>query len=762
MLRRTILIGILWQGYVFFSLPVTLAFPAYSRIDDQITQETPELLKVNRIEGTVILDGTSSEAAWSHIKPFSFVQHSPNFGLEPSEPSQVLFGFDDEYFYIAGRLYDKEPDKIQASTKKRDTMSPSNDWFGVLIDTFNDKENALAFFTTPAGLRFDATVYNDAQPLDLSTGMPPINLSWNTFWDVAVKQNQGGWFVEMRIPLPSLRFQVEEGCVVMGLIAWRFVPRKNEMSSYPTIAPDWGPLSLWKPSQSQEFELQGVSCRKPLLIIPYVLGGYGRTSELNEAGTAYFGEKDPMSEIGLDIKYGLTSNLTLDMTVNTDFAQVEADDQQVNLTRFSLFFPEKRLFFQERSSTFDFNFGGPNSLFYSRRIGIYEDEDEIVPIYAGMRLVGRIGAWDVGFLNMQTAAKDILPSENFGVFRLRRQIFNSNSYVGGMITSRIGSDGSYNVAYGLDSILRMFGQDYFTLNWAQTFQDGYSNPFLSLDPAKIRFSWERRTVKGLAYNLSYSRAGQEYDPGLGFEMRENYTRYGSRLLCGWIPGEDSWLTRHQVFLDGSLTLSNWDQSVESAEIGPGWTGETKSGFGGSFQPKYYEENLSESFEISDDIEVPVGRYKFLGMEGIVNSPMGRMFSVMSTFQGGSFYDGWRLSLGFLPRWSINSTWELEGYYQYNRVKFPERAQDLTAHLARLKILATLSVKLTASAFLQYNGIAHAVIANFRIRYNPREGNDFYLVYNEVLNSARFREFPALPSSESRAILLKYTYTFNIK
>lgn len=761
MLRKfSIIVTLVW-GAAFFSVPDIRAFYESPPIRTGTGRQS-NLLKVHRMQSSVILDGKSSEPAWAHITPHSFVQHSPNYGLESSEQTQVLFGFDDEYFYIAGRLYDKEPEKIQASTKKRDTMSPSNDWFGVLIDTFNDKENGLAFFTTPVGLRFDAAVYNDGQPTDMSTGMPPLNLSWNTFWDVETTRNQEGWFVEMRIPLSSLRFQIEDGQVVVGIIAWRYVPRHNEMSIFPAIPPDWGPWSLWKPSQAQEFEMQGVSSRKPLLIIPYVLGGYGRTFELNEAGTDYLGEKDPVAEAGLDLKYGLTSNLTLDLTLNTDFAQVEADDQQVNLTRFSLFFPEKRLFFQERSSTFEFNFGGPNSLFYSRRIGINEDEDEIVPIYGGARLVGRLGDWDIGVLTLQTAAVDTLPSENFGVFRLRRQVFNSNSYVGGMVTSRIGTDGSYNVAYGLDSIIRMFGQDYFTLNWAQTFQDNHSHRFLSLDPSKLRLSWDRRTVKGAAYSFSYSRAGKEYDPGLGFEMRENYTRFGNRILYGWIPGEDSFLNWHQIFLGGSLTLSNRDQSVESAEIGPGWTGETKSGFGGSFQPKYFEESLTENFEISDEVEVPVGRYKFFGAEGTFNTPMGRMLSLMGTFQAGGFYDGWRMSLGFLPRWSINSTWELEGYYQYNRVVFQDRSQDLTAHLARLKILATLSIKFTASAFLQYNEFSHAVIANVRFRYNPREGNDLYLVYNEVLNTARMRESPALPPSDSRAIMLKYTYTFNVK
>ncbi len=724
----------------------------------------PDPMMILPLEGPVILDGLSTEPAWNDVSPISLIQHSPHFGQAPSERSEVLLGFDEEYLYVAGRLYDSEPDKIQACTKKRDTMSPSNDWFGVIFDTFNDKENGLGFFTTPCGLRFDASVYNDAQPSDLTTGMPSINLSWNTFWDVKSVRNQEGWFVEMRIPLSSLRFQDHAGRVVMGLISWRFIPRKNELNVFPAIPPNWGGWSSWKPSQAHEVVIEGVQSQRPLYITPYGLSGYGRNFALNAEETAYIREDDPVAELGLDVKYGLTNNLTLDLTLNTDFAQVEADDQQVNLTRFSLFFPEKRLFFQERASIFDFSFGGPNRLFYSRRIGIYEDEDEIVPIYGGARLVGRVGPWDLGFMDMQTAPlKEFdLSSENFAVFRLRRRVFNSNSYVGGMLTSRIGADGTYNVAYGLDGILRVFGQDYLTMNWAQTFQDHTINRFWSLEPAKIRISWERRTVNGLGYDLSYSRAGEAYDPGMGFEMREDYTRLGNRLLYGWIPSERSVLYRHQVFLGGSVTTRNSDRSVESAELGPGWEMETKSGFGGVIQPKYYYESLAEPFELTDEIEIPIGNYSFYGVEGLFATPMGRMLSLLSIWEAGSFYDGWRISWGFMPRWNLNDTWELEGFYQFNRVDFAERKQELTAHLVRLKILATLSTKITVSSFLQYNGISDAVIANFRFRYNPREGNDFYLVYNEVLNTDRTREIPARPFTDNRALLIKYSYTFNIK
>jgi len=469
-------------------------------------EQQKDKLVLQRVNGPVNLDGMSDEDAWKGINPVPLVMQIPNTGNPPSEKTEALIAFDDDYLYLAGRLYDKEPSKILATSKQRDYLEGNTDWFGLIVDTFNDKENGMGFFTTPTGLRLDALIFNDAE------GLLPLNISWNTFWDVAVIQNDQGWFVEMRIPLSSLRFQEQEGRVTMGLIVWRYIARKFEVVMFPLIDPKYGFWSSWKVSRASEIVLEGVRSRRPLYITPYGLAGYSQAYDLNDAETAYLYSDEPKFEAGLDIKYGLSSYLTLDLTANTDFAQVEADDQQVNLTRFSLFFPEKRLFFQERNSTFDFNYGEPNRLFYSRRIGLYEEE--AVRIYGGARLVGRVGGWDLGFLDMQTApleGEESLPSENFGVFRVRRRVFNPNSYIGSMITSRIGVDGSYNAAYGLDGIFRVSEDDYLLFNWAQTFENGKENDPASLDPARIRVSWERRTRKGLGFNLCYSRAGSDYN-----------------------------------------------------------------------------------------------------------------------------------------------------------------------------------------------------------------------------------------------------------
>ncbi len=738
----------------FSLLFVVVNSAASSQEKTPLPEQQKDRSILQRVNGPVNLDGLSDEDAWKGINPLPMVMQIPSTGDPPSEKTVALVAFDDDYLYLAGRLYDQEPSKILATSKQRDYLQGNTDWIGLIVDTFNDKENGMGFFTTPTGLRLDALIYNDAE------GLLPLNISWNTFWDVAVVQNKQGWFVEMRIPLSSLRFQEQEGRVTMGLIVWRYIARKFEIDMFPLIDPKYGFWSNWKVSRAQEIMLEGVRSRRPLYITPYGLAGYGQAYDLNDAETAYVYSDEPKFEAGLDVKYGLSSHLTLDFTLNTDFAQVEADDQQVNLTRFSLFFPEKRLFFQERNSTFDFNYGEPNRLFYSRRIGLYEEE--VVRIYGGARLVGRMGGWDLGFLDMQTApleGEESLPSENFGVFRIRRRVFNPNSYIGSMITSRIGVDGSYNAAYGLDGIFRLSEDDYLLFNWAQTFENGKENDPLSLDPARIRLSWERRTRKGLGFNLGYSRAGIDYNPGIGFELREDYSQLGNRIWLGWRPGEKSALLEHQVLVDGFIFTRNDDNSIESAEIGPGWAFATKSGFGGEFFVKMYRENLLESFEFTDDIDVPPGEYSFYGLKGMFNTPMGRALSAVFNVDAGSFYDGWRASVDAQPVWGISPEFSLTGMYQFNRVVFPDRNQELTAHIVRARVLATLSTKFSASAFVQYNSAINAIIANFRIRYNPREGVDLYVVYNDDFNTNRFREIPNLPYRNCQTIMVKYSYTF---
>ena len=727
-----------------------------SQVLDILNLPRTTRLVISRVSGPITLDGRPDEPAWAEIRPFCLVMQTPTFGEACSERSEALLGFDDDFVYVAGRLFDREPDLIQSPTKKRDAMAATSDWFGVLIDSFNDKENSLAFFTTPAGLRFDAAVFRDAQQGTSSD--EPMNLSWNTFWDVAVARADDGWHVEMRIPLSSLRFQSAGGDVVMGVTVFRWIARKNEVDIFPAIPKDWGEMSAWKPSQCQETLWPGLRPRRPLYITPYVLSGFDRTYALNDEETAYVPGGSPEFELGLDVKYGLTSNLTVDATVNPDFAQVEADDVQVNLTRFDVFFPEKRLFFQERSSNFDFPLGGTNTLFYSRRIGLVEGRP--VRIYGGARLVGRLGGWDVGFLDMQTAAIDANPSENFGVLRLRRQLINPFTYLGGMLTSRLGADGSYNVAYGLDWIWRVRGDDYVTLQWAQTFDSDAESPAFSFDSARMAVMYERRTVRGFGTTLRFARVGEEFDPGMGFMMFDNYTAFYTKTLYGWFPGKGSSLTNHDAYVEARVYWDNATRRVTLAEFGPGWEFAAKSGFGGQIWPKANIEELDEPYEISDDVQVPPGRYDFAALEFSLQTPPGRLFNTMIRGNVGGYYDGWRITLGLEPTWSGIPNLELGGLLEYNQVRFPDRGQSYLAPIGQFRVLATFSVKSSASALVQYNGADDTFAANVRFRFNPREGTDIYVVYNEGLNTDRLDRTPVPPLSTGRALYVKFNYTFN--
>jgi len=719
-----------------------------------------ESIKISRFSAEVNFDGIPDEAVWKEATVFPMVVHYPSYGAEPSEISEVLMGYDQEYLYVAGRLYSKDPHNITATSKKRDEESRNSDQFGIILDTYDDNENALAFFTMPTGARIDYTVSNDAEGGG-GGFMGSINRSWNTFWDVETTRDEHGWYVEMRIPFSSLRFQTIDGKIRMGMIVNRRISYMNETVTFPMIDPKYGFSANFKPSLTQTIEFENIKARKPVYIAPYVLGGYSGSWELNEEETEYIQKDKPKLEAGLDVKYSLTSNLTLDLTANTDFAQVEADDQQVNLTRYSLFFPEKRLFFQERSGIFNFSLGGrSDNLFYSRRIGIVDGRQ--VRIFGGARITGRINKWDVGILDMQTQSYGETPSENFGVARLRRQVINQNSYVGGIMTSRIGTNGNYNVAYGLDGIIRMFGDDYLDIRFAQTYETGAENRIFSTDPSFLGITWERRNDEGFAYDLNYTFTGEQMNPDMGFLRRNDIQGMGGRLQYGWIYGESSKLFGNRAMFQVRRYNRISDGSLESMEISPGWFINSKKGLGVFMEIKYMKEGVDEDFDLSDDVEIPAGEYAFTAFETMIFTPSSKRISARINIEAGGFYDGNIVSVGATPILNLSASLQLSGTYQFNTIHFPDRDQSMQSHIGRASILYMYSTKLSASAFVQVNSANDVFVGNFRIRYNPREGNDFYLVYNEYRGfMVEDDVIPVPPSYYNRAILLKYTHTFRL-
>lgn len=739
-----------------FFTALVISFTAPLMAAAQVPGAPP--IKIQRLTSKITLDGLSDELAWGAIEPWLPRQYEPNNGALPTERTEFRVAYDDDYLYISLRAYDQDSTGLRANTFYRDQLAGS-DHFEIMIDTFNDNETGIIFNTTPNGNRSDSAISNDASGGGIASG-GWINRDFNTYWDCATQITDEGWFAELRIPFSSLRFQNVDGIVTMGINLNRKVARKTERLVFPHT-PSIANWAFLKPSLAQKIQFEDVEPHNPLYITPYALGGIGRSSRLNEAATVYEAANDYTGDIGVDLKYGITPNLTADLTVNTDFAQAEADDQQVNLTRFSLFFPEKRQFFQERAAVFDFRTGGLSRLFHSRRIGL-DNTGNPVPLIGGARVVGRVGEWDLGLMDLQSARTDALPSENFGVLRLRRNVFNPYSYAGGMVTSRLGEDGSYNVAYGLDGVFKLFKDDFLTLQWAQTFEEATTSDF---DNGRFTAQVERRTRDGWGYQSILAWAGADYNPGIGFTQRNDFTLLDNTLSYTWLPGEASSLIYHQLLFNGQAFLRNIDGTVESAAFGPMWEFSQKSGAGGDITAEVLYEDLLEPFILATgdatEASVPAGSYTFFNAEASYHVSHTSLLQLRPSIGAGSFYDGWQFSLGASPVWYVSKHLELGGSYAFNHIEFPDRNQAFNVHVARLRVRTALNTRISTNAFLQYNSVTNSVSTNVRFRYNFREGNDLWIVYNENLNTERNRVLPMLPASAGRTFLLKYTYTFGL-
>lgn len=709
--------------------------------------------QITRITKAIEIDGKVLPEEWNDIDTLPFVSHWPAYAPKSNLKTEYRIAYDEKFLYFSAICND-DPALIQGPYFERDTWAMSMDQITLLLDTYNDNENGVIFVVSPTGSRIDVSMRNDAQ------GNPPVDLSWNSFWEANTSVSELGWSVEGRIPFSSLRFQPANGKVTMGLIAYRYVARNRQMDIYPDIPPDWGFWSFLKPSKAIDVTFESVKNKRPWFTSPYLLANLGyHHLKSTDIPAEYIKENDRKITAGLDVQHALTDNMNLDITVNTDFAQVEADDQVVNLSRFSFFFPEKRRFFLERSSIMDFGFENNNRLFYSRRIGI--NDGQITPLWGGGRLVGRLGNYDVGILNMQSRESSSFASENFGVLRLRRRVSKNNSYIGGIVTSRTNMNGTTNLAYGIDGIINLFKNDYLKVNIAQTYSSmdtvRYSDLFS--DRKRVYIMWENRSQTGFNYSLSYSQVDKNYSPGLGFEARSNFKAFGDRVSYGWFPEKKSKIRYLKFDLNATAYFPNTATGLESFLAAPSFMIEwiRYNSFQVTFN-RFYDQTPS-AFDLSDDITINPGTFVNKDITLLYQTPTVNFLSASFSATTGSFYGGQRFSAGATPIYIISKYLTLSGFYQYNRISFNNSA-DYVAHVGRLKISTSLNVKLSVNAFAQINSLTKVSAFNFRLRYNWKDGNDFFLVYNETLNNRGGTE-AGLPFSDYRAVIAKYIHTFHL-
>jgi len=640
----------------------------------------------------VDLDGELDEQEWEKAKYFSsFYQLMPDEGEPPSEKTIARLFYDQDYIYIAMEVnYNGLEDIVSRSLERNTFHRTDQDGVAIILDTNNDQQTAYGFIVTPNEAKTDIAIFDDVRTA--------WNTDWNTFWDAATEENESGWTVEIRIPFSSLRYNYQaDGSINMGITLWRYLSVNKEFSVYPKIPNKWN-NSAYKASQTQEIVFHGVEKDNPLYVNPYLRTGIDHNNRMSESGDDIENIKSKEFDAGLDVQYNITNNLVLDLTYNTDFAQVEVDEERVNLDRFSLFFPEKRQFFQERSDLFTFRWAmGAHRLFHSRRIGIYDGYT--VPIYGGARLTGEMGMWEVGIMNMQTEPTNIegtkVSTENFGVARLRRPYGDHGSYVGGMVTSRTDFTGNYNIVYALDADIHL-GNSVYML--AQAGHGLQSEADLN-ETTAAALLLQRRVGRGFSFGSSFTHFGEEFKAGMGYVPRVDMNRWGHRTQYTWFPSMSSFVQNHSLAQRHEFIWDDTFKNLQTFTTSLTWDFDFRNNASSEIRGEYIWDSIKNPF-IVNDLAIPAARFQYLVGSIEYKSPTGRNFGYSIGVDGGGFYDGKRIS------GNLNVTWEPSPYLSfslaeiYNHIEVPRGDTDIFIH--QVRIGTALTNKITSSSYIQYH------------------------------------------------------------
>ena len=682
---------------------------------------------------SIEVDGELTESDWQKATPIrQFVQYEPDEGAAMTEPTEVRILYDDRHIYFGFVCSESEPSKIIANKMRRDTMLYDNDNVFVLLDTYNDQRSGFFFRVNPLGSREDVAIMDSGDSR---------NENWNAVWDSRAKINGDNWTTEIAIPFSQLRFKDEES-LTWGLNLGRSIQKNQEEGTWAPVPAAYTYLARYRTTQLGSLTgLSGISQRRNIEFLPYVLPGVARTEEDGTVG---------VFDLGGDVKVSLTSNLTADLTVNTDFAQVESDQEQANLTRFSLFFPEKRQFFLEGAGLFDFgiprtsfNAPPPLLLFYSRKIGI--EEGHAIPIMTGGKVTGKVGGFGVGLLNVLTDnySADATETEdavdvdraNYSVLRIKRDLFTGSS-IGVIAINKQGLD-THNRATGVDFIYRPTGEINFRGLWARTFEPSeisegssagnslLSNESPTANPNALYFggNWQSSIAR---LNASYTDIGEDFNPEVGYVYRT-----GSR----WLRGEAratpylNWYGFRRLWTGPEIDfILNSDNELESRNfIWSTWLELDTNGWGGFRFSRNYE-NLIDDFEIRDGIIIPRGKYSYNNYNLMLNA-QGQVFNGRFGFNIGDFYNGTRR--GFDLRFDIRLTgrFSLEPRYEFNRITLPEGSFNTNIFGGRIGY--SFSTDLFTKLFVQWNSDRNLVTTNFLVNYIYSPGSDFYFVFNQT-------------------------------
>lgn len=687
-----------------------------------------------RVEEPIIVDGELDEPAWGRAQPAgNFIQKLPRTGEPASEATEVRLLYDDQNLYVGVFCYDSAgPSGIVVNDITRDFFTLDSDGFQIVLDTFDDNRNSFLFGTNPKGGRFDMQIGADGDA---------GNTDWDGIWYVETKITEKGWQVEMAIPFKTLRFNHQQR-QTWGVNFERRVRRKFEDSYWAPLPPPYrlGRVSLAGTLEGLENLPRGLN----LYVKPYATAPVVRRQR---------DDVDFQPDLGLDVKYGVSSQLTLDVTVNTDFSQVEADEEQVNLTRFSLFFPEKREFFLENAGIFQFG-RRPRSRrplpdprpdlipFFSRRIGI-SPLGQLVPIRGGARLTGRAGAYSVGLLSMQTAETDELPATNFSVVRLRRDLLE-RSDLGGIFINKEESGGGFNRTYGVDSNFNFW--NYLNIS-SYLLKSDSPEVTGEEDAGNLEVSWRDPCFDVRAGHLWI---GENFNPEVGFAPRRGIEKSSGEFAVTPRPEERlPWVREFRPSVEAEY-ITGRQGELETRRIEGRFSVTFADSSFLSFARETNFERLDEPFRIRRGHSIPVGEYHFDAYSAFFQSNRSRAVSALATFTRGDFFNGERTGYGtgvtFQPSYRLAARL----VWNHNDIDLP--TGHFTTNLVTSRLDYSFSTRLFLNALIQYNSDDREISSNIRLNFIHKPLSDFFLVYNERRSTTG--------EVTERALIAKLTYMFS--
>jgi len=705
MKKKNLIGGIRWWWKSFFIVFFLLTIANSKNLFAQIS--FPDTIQAVFINDQIKLDGNLNEAVWQTApRTSNFTQRELTEGQPATKKTQVAILYDKKALYIGIWCFDSEPDKIIASQMKRDFDYGTDDNFKIILDAYGDNRTAFLFVTNPNGARFDALISNNGQS---------SNVSWDGVWNVKTKKNENGWFAEFEIPFSTLMFK-KGNTQNWGINFERNIRRKREQVLWQGWSRD---ARLTQVSRAGHLEgLQGLNKTSLIELKPYGITGVALNND----------EKTKFTwNIGGDINYLITPTLKLNVTINTDFAQVESDRMQVNLTRFSLYYPEKREFFLEGKDYFGFGLGYSTQPFYSRRIGLAPNRS-VVPIIAGARVMGKVGKTSLGVMSIQTAKKDSIPSTNYSVVRWKQDVFKESS-VGVIAVSHL-QPGRQNYVYGADFT---YYNSHFKGDKNISFGGAIAQSYTSDRTEKTGLS-SRIFVDYpndfIDFSAIWDRSGESFNPEVGFQRRTAYQMYNADLRIKPRFKKISWVQQF-VFkpFDFNYYIDDSTHQLQSlwSEFRPlGFR--LKSGEDFEFNIQRKAENLTEDFEIHDSVVIPKGEYWFTDWELQFSTFDGRKIYGGVFINWGGFYNGTRTVWEGELNWQVNRFFQFSANYTQNRIYLPEG--DFMVHEVGGRLDFAVNPDLFGSAFVQWNNEDEEALINFRINWIPKPGTNLYFVVNQ--------------------------------